>query len=991
VEYCSFIGKSSMDQLIGILPTEDSSGTASKDVPRRHLIRHCYFADRTNISTNGFETIQIGESQYQMYDMSTTVEYCLFRHAIYGDDVSVYEPEIISNKSRNNIYRYNTFVENKGGLVLRHGDDCVVDGNFFFGESGSTMGAGVRIIGLRHIVRNNYFEDIDGTALRAAICLMKGSGEFPPDSTSNGYESPGTARIFHNTIVNCNQPFALGATTSSSGTTPPNNVEIRNNVVQSAASDGPVIDFNSANGWTISQISFSGNQAYHPSGTYGTVPASGFATGTPVNLALDVPLGYMIPQAGSPVINSAAATTPVTVNDIRSKLRSGPPHDAGDYDTEGSGTSFNHPLVKSDVGPVFDGRTNPNRVPTLLSQPVSQSVYEGDPVSFSVTATNETDPILSYQWRLNEVAIADATGTTYTVNSAVPADAGSYSVAVTNAGGRTISYPAVLSVAPAAPVITTQPAPQLVSVGGSATFTVAADGIAPFSYQWRKDTFPITWGTNSSLIITNVQATDVGAYSVVVSNTYGTATSQDAALAIVGGNVLLSDGFDDGMRTNQSLPGSAKWYASTSTLSVQSGALSVAAGRHALAFFKDSGVQSLALGEQLTASFTLNFSTVGTSSGGFRFGFFNSNGAARPADPNNTSFTGYDGYIVTTTAVYPDSNSNTNGPITFRQRNPGVAGTLISTTGSGIYSDVAASPSTSQGFVAGINYTVTFTIARTASGTVNLSVAVTGGTLSNYTFTANDVAGIVTGFDGFAVLSTSSNGSTYSIDNVTVVHGTIPLPSAIFSASPTAGPAPLTVNFTDNSTGTMASVAWDFGDGGTTNFTVPTNVEHLYTTAGVYTVTLVNSNPSGAATNTQSNLITATAVDPYTSWASNYFGCTICPEAQADADPLGKGISNTNQFLLGLNPTNPASVFRILSAVEQTTNVVITWAAGGGRTNAVQASSGDVNGSYTNNFVDITTPPHIVIPGSGDVTTNYTDVGGATNLPSRFYRVRLVP
>ena len=779
VEYCSFIGKSAEDQLITCLPTEDSSGTASKDIPRRHLIRYCYFADRTNISTNGFETIQIGESQYQMYDMSTVVEHCLFKRAIYGGDVTVYEPEIISSKSRNNIFRFNTFVENKGGLVLRHGDDCVVDGNFFFGESGSIMGAGIRIIGLRHIIRNNYLENIDGTDLRAAICLMKGSGEFPPDSTSNGYESPGTARIFHNTIVNCNQPFALGATTSSSGTTPPNNVEIRNNVVQSAVGDGAVINFNSSNGWAISQITFSGNQAYHPSGSYGTVPASGFTTGTPVNLALDVPLGYMIPQAGSPVINSAAATTPVTVNDIRSKLRTGPPHDAGCHDSEGTGATFNRPLAKADVGPVFDGRTDTNRVATLLSQPVSQSVFEGDPVSFSVSA--ESALPLSYQWRKNEVPIAGGTGSAFTVSSAALADAGTYTVAVANTSGRTISFGAVLSVAPAAPVITTQPVPQLVSVGGTATFNVAADGIPPFSYQWRKDIVPIPWGTNATLIITNVQVADVGAYSVVVSNAYGSATSQDASLNLVGGNILLNDGFDDGDRTNQALPGSAKWYASTSTLTVQSGALAVAAGRHALAFFKNSGTQSLAVGEQLTASFTLNFSVVGNSSGGFRFGFFNSNGTPRPPDPNNTTFTNYDGYIVTTTAVYPDSNANSSGPITFRQRNTGVAGTLISTVGSGIYSDVAASPSTSQGFVAGTNYTVTLTIARPATATINLSVSVTGGALSNYSFTADDVAGIVTGFDGFAVLSTSSHGSTYTIDNVTIVHDTIPAPSPLAS------------------------------------------------------------------------------------------------------------------------------------------------------------------------------------------------------------------
>jgi hypothetical protein len=121
----------------------------------------------------------------------------------------------------------------------------------------------------------------------------------------------------------------------------------------------------------------------------------------------------------------------------------------------------------------------------------------------------------------------------------------------------------------------------------------------------------------------------------------------------------------------------------------------------------------------------------------------------------------------------------------------------------------------------------------------------------------------------------------------------------------------------------------------------------------------------------------------------NYFGCTNCAQAAPDADPLGKGISNTNQFLLGLNPTNAASVFRILSVAQETTDVVITWAAGAGRTNVVQATAGDANGGYTNNFSDIS--GLIILSGSGDVTNSYTDVGGATYIPSRYYRIRLGP
>jgi len=55
----------------------------------------------------------------------------------------------------------------------------------------------------------------------------------------------------------------------------------------------------------------------------------------------------------------------------------------------------------------------------------------------------------------------------------------------------------------------------------------------------------------------------------------------------------------------------------------------------------------------------------------------------------------------------------------------------------------------------------------------------------------------------------------------------------------------------------------------------------------------------------------------------------------------------------------------------------------------VQATAGDGNGGYATNFADISGP--IVIAGVGNVATNYTDSGGATNVPARYYRVRLSP
>ena len=71
------------------------------------------------------------------------------------------------------------------------------------------------------------------------------------------------------------------------------------------------------------------------------------------------------------------------------------------------------------------------------------------------------------------------------------------------------------------------------------------------------------------------------------------------------------------------------------------------------------------------------------------------------------------------------------------------------------------------------------------------------------------------------------------------------LPNPDFSASPTSGKAPLTVKFTDNSTGsTPTSWEWDFGDGSTNS--TEQNPTHVYDKGGVYTVTLSTSNGAGS-------------------------------------------------------------------------------------------------------------------------------------------------
>ena len=248
---------------------------------------------------------------------------------------------------------------------------------------------------------------------------------------------------------------------------------------------------------------------------------------------------------------------------------------------------------------------------------------------------------------------------------------------------------------------------------------------------------------------------------------------------------------------------------------------------------------------------------------------------------------------------------------------------------------------------------------------------------------ANDVA-------AYSVIVSNASGTVTS-DSATLT--VVPVgPTASFLASPTNGFAPLAVTFTDTSVGSVPiSLAWDFGDSSTTNTAGGGSFVHTYAAGSTYTVTLTASNLVGTASVSATNLITAITPTPFEAWQLLHFNCTTCLQAAASADPDGDGQNNQVEFLTGTDPNSSASALRITSAVRQATNVVITWRTAGGRTNVVQASPGGVNGNYTtNNFADIGASTTIV-SGSGDTTTNYTDVAGATNAPTRFYRIRLVP
>jgi len=341
VNYNSLEGKTTIGASVVFATPE-----ADKTTPRNHLFAFNYMGPRTVIGTNGYEGIRVGDSGHQGWNMASVFEFNYFYRTIYGTG----EPELISNKSTNNLYRYNTFVENRGQLCLRHGDNCIVEGNFFFGANLADSG-GVRVIGQNHLVRNNYFQDIAGTGVTSTIVVQKGDPNWPASDDASTYEVANNAKIFHNTFVNCQQPFFLGRNSSGTGAIDPTGVEVRNNVVQSDASGGVVFDI----GYSTSAIAFSGDYVYHPSANYGVTGISGVTYGpnSPA-LSQDATLGYAIPSSSSPVLGMANATTPATTLDIRALTRPASGKDTGCYEREVSGTGVG-PLERGDVGPEFYG------------------------------------------------------------------------------------------------------------------------------------------------------------------------------------------------------------------------------------------------------------------------------------------------------------------------------------------------------------------------------------------------------------------------------------------------------------------------------------------------------------------------------------------------------------------------------------------------------------------------------------------------------------
>ncbi len=189
LENCRIEGKKNKGATVVVWLGKDNLG--------EHIITHNYFVHRPRLGKNGGETLRVGDSDTSMQSAKCLIEGNLFERC-NG------ETECISNKSCDNVYRSNTFLEVQGTLTLRHGNNCLVERNIFLGNHVSGTG-GIRVIGEGHRVRANYLSGLEGDGFRTALTLVNGQ----PDAALNGYHPVRNVTLEDNTIVDCKHSVLL--------------------------------------------------------------------------------------------------------------------------------------------------------------------------------------------------------------------------------------------------------------------------------------------------------------------------------------------------------------------------------------------------------------------------------------------------------------------------------------------------------------------------------------------------------------------------------------------------------------------------------------------------------------------------------------------------------------------------------------------------------------------------------------------------------------
>ena len=210
LDHCSFIDKKNLGVLLAVVLDDERSRE------NFHSIDHNYFGRRPPLGSNGGEIIRVGVSQHCQYNSNTHIGYNFFEHC---DG----ETEIISIKSCANEVEGNVFKECQGSVVLRHGNNNLVAGNYFLGNDKPGSG-GVRVINKGQNVINNIFYKCRGVDFRSPLAIMNGI----PNSPAHRYVQVTDAQIMDNSFYEC-AAITLCEGSDTERTLPPEYVILANN------------------------------------------------------------------------------------------------------------------------------------------------------------------------------------------------------------------------------------------------------------------------------------------------------------------------------------------------------------------------------------------------------------------------------------------------------------------------------------------------------------------------------------------------------------------------------------------------------------------------------------------------------------------------------------------------------------------------------------------------------------------------------------------
>jgi hypothetical protein len=179
-----------------------------------------------------------------------------------------------------------------------------------------------------------------------------------------------------------------------------------------------------------------------------------------------------------------------------------------------------------------------NHAPVISSfSSTTNQVVIGDVVNFAVTAADSDGDRLAYSWDFGEVQVWTGSGLNSPTAAKSWSSEGQYQVAirVTDMKGGIATASQTVTVgrpSPVGPSITTQPISEAVASGSNVTFSVAATGTTPLSFQWRLNGVDIVGASTSAYTKAGCQSADAGSYLVVVTNTCCAVTSCPATLTV---------------------------------------------------------------------------------------------------------------------------------------------------------------------------------------------------------------------------------------------------------------------------------------------------------------------------------------------------------------------------------------------------------------------------------------------------------------------------